>query len=146
MKSRYADTAFDGSGARRFGGCWNSPGVAVVYAASTRSLAALEMAVHLDRSMLLSSYVFIRCEFDEGLVTTVAPEKLRSDWHRDPPPTALAEIGDAWARTGTTAVLEVPSAIIEQEKIYLLNPEHLDFIAVKVGIPEPFEFDPRLIK
>ena len=96
--------------------------------------------------MLLSSYVFIRCEFDEKLVTTVAPEKLPSDWHRDPPPTALAEIGDAWARTGTTAVLEVPSAIIEQEKIYLLNPEHLDFIAVKVGIPEPFEFDPRLIK
>lgn len=129
-----------------FGGRWNSPGIPVVYVASTRSLAVLEMAVHLDRSTLLSSFVLISSEFDERLVTTFGQHTLPANWRRDPSPPGLAEIGDAWVKTAQSAVLEVPSAIIEQEKNYLLNPDHPEFPQIKIGEPERFEFDPRLIK
>ena len=44
VSPRYADIAFDGEGARRYGGRWNSKDTSMVYAAS--SLAALEMLVH----------------------------------------------------------------------------------------------------
>ena len=145
VKRRYAATAFDGEGARLFGGRWTSPGVAVVYIASSRSLAALEMAVHLDRSTLLSTFVLIPCKFDDRLVLRVPRRTLPVDWRRDPPPPSLAEIGDRWVKTATTAVLEVPSAVIEAEWNYLLNPAHPDFAHIKVGDPESFEFNPRLL-
>lgn len=146
MKKRYAASAFDGEGARVYGGRWNSPGVPVVYVASTRSLAALEMAVHLDRSTFLSSFVVIPCEFDERLVTTVAHDALPAQWRRDPPPSELAQIGDTWAKAAQSAVLAVPSAIIEEETNFLLNPVHPDFSKIPIGEPQDFEFDQRLLK
>jgi RES domain-containing protein len=146
VKKRYAASAFDGEGARLFGGRWNSPGVPVVYLASTRSLAALEMAVHLDRSMLLTTFVLIPCEFDKRLVTVMNRAALPPDWRRDPPPPEAAAIGDAWVRGAQSAVLALPSAIIEEETIFLVNSAHLDFSAIRIGDPQDFEFDRRLIR
>jgi RES domain-containing protein len=39
--------AFSGEGSRLYGGRWNSKGIAIVYAAATRSLAILEIFVHI---------------------------------------------------------------------------------------------------
>ena len=47
VSPQYVDNAFDGEGARRYGGRWNSKGTSIVYAASSLALAALEMLVHL---------------------------------------------------------------------------------------------------
>ncbi len=146
VKKRYAANAFDGEGARLSGGRWSSPGVPVVYVASTRSLAALEMAVHLDRSTLLASFVLIPCHFDERLVTAVDRSRLPAYWRRDPPPPELAGVGDAWVKEARSAVLAVPSAIIDEETNFLLNPVHPDFSQIRIGDPQEFEFDQRLIK
>jgi RES domain-containing protein len=146
VKKRYAGSAFDGEGARLYGGRWNSPGVAVVYVASTRSLAALEMAVHLDRATLLGSFVLIPCEFDERLVTAVEPASLPAEWRANPPPSELAAIGDKWVKELRSAVLAPPSAIIDGETNFLLNPAHPDFAQIRIGSPKDFEFDRRLIK
>ena len=144
VKKRHAGGAFDGEGAAAFGGRWNSPGVQVVYVASTRSLAALEMAVHLDRATQLASFVFIPCEFDERLVTALDRRTLPPDWRRDPPPAELAVLGDGWVKAGQSAVLAVPSAVIEEESNFLLNPGHRDFGRVRIGKPHDFVFDRRL--
>lgn len=48
VKSRWASTAFDGEGARLHGGRWNSVGTRMVYTSASRSLAALEILVHLQ--------------------------------------------------------------------------------------------------
>lgn len=146
VKKRYAGSAFDGEGARAYGGRWNSPGVAVVYVASTRSLAALEMAVHLDRATLLGSFVLIPCEFDERFVTIVDPGSLPADWRTSPPRSELGAIGDTWVAELRSAVLAVPSAIIDGETNFLLNPAHPDFARIRIGEFEDFEFDRRLIK
>lgn len=47
VKQKHAATAFDGDGARLFGGRWNAPGSRVIYTSTTLSLAALEILVHL---------------------------------------------------------------------------------------------------
>ena len=122
-------------------------GVPIVYVASTRSLASLEMAVHLNRSTLLSSsFVLIPCEFDEKLLAVLGHDKLPAQWRRDPPPPELAQLGDAWAKAAQSAVLAVPSAIIEEETIFLVNPAHPDFSKIRIREPQNFEFDQRLIK
>jgi RES domain-containing protein len=146
VKRRYAANAFEGDGARLFGGRWNSPGVPMVYVASTRALAALEQLVHLDRATLLSSFVLIPCEFDEQLVTDLDLALLPDEWRREPPPSELAVMGDQWIKNAVSAVLSVPSAVIGEEKNFLLNPAHSDSLTIKTGDLVDFEFDRRLIK
>jgi len=66
-KRKHAKTDFSGSGARKYGGRWNSPGTAIVYTSKTQSLAVLEMLVHLDGPDLLQAYVLIGVEVHESL-------------------------------------------------------------------------------
>src|SRR5437588_4542050 len=44
----------------------------------------------------------------------------------------------------TNAVLEVPSAIVPEERIYVLNPAHPESRHIRFLPPEPFRFDPQL--
>ena len=146
VKASHAAWAFSGEGAYLYGGRWNSPGTKVVYVASTRALATVELAVHLDRSALLASYVLIPCGFDERLVNNLERGELPAGWRRDPPPAELAAIGDRWVRKLASAVLSVPSAVIPEEINFLLNPAHPAFSRIEIGDPRSFAFDPRLIK
>ena len=55
--------AFDGTGARRYGGRWNPRGTAVVYTSATLSLAVMELLVHLDDDDLAKAYVGVPAVF-----------------------------------------------------------------------------------
>jgi RES domain-containing protein len=145
VKARHAAAAFDGEGARLYGGRWNSRGTAVVYTAASPALAALEMLVHLGTSAVLPAYVAIRCGFEESIVLRLDRQRLPKTWRSSPPAPELALVGDAWLKDGTSAVLEVPNAIIPAESNYLLNPRHRDFPSIAIGKPEPFQFDLRLL-
>lgn len=142
-KAKYAATAFDGEGATIEGGRWNSPGLPVVYVAETAALAALEMLVHIDASML-PPYVLIPCTFNEVHVTSLDRGQLPPNWQSSPAPPELQQLGDAWLKSGSSAILKVPSAVIEIESNYLLNPAHPDFAGIEIGAPSPFDFDLRL--
>lgn len=145
VKRRLARTAFSGEGAKRYGGRWNSSGVAIVYAAESQSLAALEILVHLDCAELLRDYVAIPVSFDSKLVTAVDVSSLPRDWRTYPPPTRVREIGDGWVASGKSVVLQVPSVVVPSEMNFLLNPLHRDFEKLKIERPAQFTFDPRLI-
>jgi RES domain-containing protein len=145
-KRKHSRHAFTGEGAREFGGRWNSPGTAVVYTAQSQSLAALEMLVHLDSSDLLMKYVLIGVEFDDSLIGRIEPSALPRNWRSDPAPAELQAIGDNWVLAGSSAVLQVPSALVPGESNFLLNPEHRDFARLTFGKPLAFGFDPRLAK
>lgn len=146
VKAKHQSSAFDGEGARRAGGRWNSPGLAMIYAAQSAALAALEMLVHLNTGTLLSSYILIPCSFPERVVLRLDRTRLPARWRAHPAVPQLQLLGDAWLKNGLSAVLEVPSAIIESESNYLLNPAHPDFASIDVGPAQPFDFDTRLVK
>ena len=133
VQAQVADRAFNGEGARRYGGRWNSKGVAVVYTSGSISLAILEVVVHIPAYDLLEQYVFIPVEFDRKLVRTLKPKDLPENWNRDPSPQANKQIGDSWVQSNQSAVLEVPSAIVPTEKNYLINPAHPDFSKLNIG-------------
>jgi len=144
VKTRYLAGAFDGEGAREFGGRWNSPGVAVVYLAESLALAALEVLVHLQNTSPLPAYSAVPVRFDARLMKTLPTRDLPDQWWASPPPTELRSLGDAWVRGMTSAVLAVPSAVVESERLFLLNPAHPSFARIRRGKPRPFAFDARL--
>lgn len=144
VKARHAAVAFDGEGARLFGGRWNSPGTRLVYSSGTQALAALESLVHLNPPVAFP-FVIIPIGFDPALVETVALSGLPAGWNREPPPAFTQHLGDRWVEEARSAILEVPSALIPSEANYLLNPAHPNFKRVRVGKPIPFSFDPRLL-
>src|SRR5207302_4097007 len=144
-KRKHAKTAFNGSGARRYGGRWNSPGTAIVYTSETQSLAVLEMLVHLDGPDLLQEYVLIGVEIEESLVQNLDFSVLPRNWRTDPAPLALRKIGDEWAVARSSVALRVPSILVPGESNVLINPVHGDFARFVIGKPLAFSFDPRLV-
>lgn len=146
-KTKYATTWFDGEGAYRYGGRWNSRGTRILYTAGSLSLAALEMLVHLNDEEVLLAYSFAAAAFDESLVLPVEQFRaLPENWSASPPPLEIQRIGDEWAREQTSVVLKVPTSVLPVEFNYLINVEHREFSKVLLGKPHTFTFDERLYK
>ena len=57
---------------------------------------------------------------------------------------ARGDHDDDWISRGSSVVLRVPSAVIENENNYLINPAHTDFKKLVIGSMEAFKLDPRL--
>jgi RES domain-containing protein len=128
------------------GGRWNSPGTRLVYTSATASLATLEIVANVGRTDLLLAYVLISCEFDESLITRLDRTRLPHNWRDFPAPPELAALGDEWVRSERSVVLEVPSALIEHESNFLINPSHSGIRAVRINAPQPYRFDLRLAR
>ncbi len=145
VSERHAASAFDGEGARRYGGRWNPRGTAVVYTAESLSLSALELLVHSDADLLPNTFVAFEVAIPEMVAyARVEIAALPSGWREIPAPQELAELGLAWIKAAETAILAVPSAVVPQEDNVLLNPAHPDFALLQISPPQPFGFDPRL--
>lgn len=147
VKAARADTAFDGEGARRYGGRWNARGTPMVYLGGTLSLAALEVFVHLTAEDARLRFVAMAVDIPDGVtIEDLDPKALPRDWRSEPPPAACQALGSAWVNTGESAVLRVPSVIVPLESNYLVNPRHPDFRRIRIGDPQPFGFDTRMWK
>ena len=136
--------AFSGEGARRFGGRWNSPGVAVVYLSEHQSLAALEIFVHLQPLVPHDKYLAYFVEWDEAQMEHVVGEKITARLAHLAARPGHDATGDQWVAEARSAVLAVPSAIVPAERNFLLNPAHPKFGQVRLHKPVAFTFDHRL--
>ena len=145
IKAERADDAFDGEGARRGGGRWNSKGVHAVYTSGLLSLATLEVMVHTHFYSALKYYVCIPIDFDPSLSQSITIENLPDNWKADPIPQSTKKVGDRWIQNQESVILKVPSAIIPVEYNYLINPSHPDFEKVDIHSPQKFAFDPILL-
>jgi RES domain-containing protein len=141
-----AASAFNGEGARLYGGRWNSVGVPLVYASQHLSLAALEIRVHIEKTAMAMPYKCFAFHFDEILVQRFPKERLPKDWREQPAPPSLQSLGDAWVKRGESALLAVPSAVIASEINLLINPKHSAFAKIRIDKPTDFWFDQRLFR
>lgn len=132
-KRSHADLS--GTGARLYGGRWNSPGRALVYTAATAELAVLEVRVHLDLTPDLIPNDFVLIEID---LTGLAVERIESL------PADSVAFGDTWLAEARTPVLHVPSFILPEASNLLLNPAHPLASPARVVGMRNFKFDPRL--
>jgi len=146
VKTKYATTAFDGEGARLHGARWNSVGIRVAYSADSSALAVLEVLVHLKNETILPSYSLVTGRLPDALVEDIDESSLPADWNASPVPPSVQAIGNAWIRSGRSAALKVPSAIVQGGYSILINPNHSDFAQFIVEAMAPFSFDSRLLR
>jgi RES domain-containing protein len=139
----YADD-LTGTGARLYGGRWNSEGKPAIYLASSRSLAVLEVLVHLPPLMVPDNYCLTEIEVPDHSITHVSIDDLPDNWKDVSPPAALRQMGDEFLKTQEHLLMKVPSSIVPMEHNYLLNPRHKAMKKVKILKKELFDFDTRL--
>ncbi len=141
VKAKRSESAFSGEGAKLFGGRWHHQGYTAVYTSGSLSLAALEILVNLDEFPPKEiQYVSIAAVLPEK-VAVQSMDSLPEGWDGVPAPIVTQEYGTDWIRSANTAVLRVPSAIIDSEYNYLLNPLHPDFKKIIIEDPQPFSFE-----
>lgn len=146
VPQKYAASAFDGEGARRSGGRFNSPGTPVVYTSDTLALAVLEVVVHLPTYRALRGRVSFRLDIPDDLVETLAEHHLPHDWRSTPPSRSTQALGDDWVTRADSAVLQLPSVLLPHHTNLILNPAHPDASQIAIGSGEAIPVDPRLIK
>lgn len=146
VKRKWLARAFDGEGARLYGGRWNSKGKACVYCAGSESLALLEVLVHLGSFTVIQHYAMLELQIPEEQILNARPDVLPPDWREEPAPPSTASFGDTWLESGQSLALAVPSVIIPREFNYLLNVQHPAYQAIVAEARElEFMLDERLL-
>jgi RES domain-containing protein len=136
-----------GKGAASKGARWNHPGEPVTYAATSISLAAWETRAHFGRGAALP--------WNRFLVRIDVPDEVWVARHvlSRPPPVGWDAIpegivsrneGSAWLNARASALLAVPSVIIDEEDNLLINPAHADSARIVAKKLRRFVYDHRV--
>lgn len=142
----YVSDDLSGEGANRSGGRWNRPGTAVVYTSSSIALACLETLVHRKSASLPMNRFLVRIDVPDDLWEarqTIASPAV--GWDSEPVGRVSLEAGERWARSLSSVILEVPSAIVPEEFNVLINPRHPGAGAVSAVKVRKWLYDLRLL-
>jgi RES domain-containing protein len=134
-----------GTGARLYGGRWNSEGHSMVYLASSRALAVLEALVHLPPLLFPDNFCLAEIEVPDKNFFTLDIKTLPDNWATISPPAELKQIGNQFLKETKHLMMKVPSSVVPEEFNYLLNPFHPDITKAKIRSIHPFNFDDRLL-
>lgn len=144
---RIVHTAYEndisGAGAKLFGGRWNSKGIPILYTSQHISLTILEMLVNnqfKDFSIPLS---LVKISLPDNVSSNnIELDKLKTEWIEDISYTKF--MGNEFVKSMTNLFIQVPSAVIQEEHNFLINPLHKDFKKVKIIEVKSFRTDKRL--
>lgn len=144
-KTKYSHD-LSGKGAEKTGGRWNSKGTALLYTSESRALCMAEIAVHTPLGSIPNDYLLISIEItDDSSITQASLVELPENWMSFPHPHATQEIGDRFVAENLALVLKVPSAIVQGDFNYLVNPQHPEFENISIVEIVNLEFNKRLI-
>ena len=123
----YAANDLSGAGAAKDPGRWNASTEPVVYCAPTLAMAVLETAAHVDDSGLPLNKFVVEIEVPDAIWAqreVVALAALPATWNAIPAGAGSARFGSDWLASTRTALLVLPSVIVPEEDIALINPRH----------------------
>ncbi|HVZ97057.1 MAG TPA: RES family NAD+ phosphorylase [Chitinophagaceae bacterium] len=140
-------SALSGKGAAIKGARWNSTGAEMIYTAGNRSLAMAEVAVHFTLATLPDDYRMVTIFIPDSIpLKKLKTTDLPSDWNIFPHPVSTQAIGDKFIADNKYCVLQIPSVVTQGDYNLLINPNHPDFVKIKITAIEKFPFDKRIFK
>lgn len=135
-----------GTGSRLMDGRWTYVGTSVLYTASSRALATLEVLVHSPLSYVPDHYQMLTIRVPEDSLLSVPLDQLPTGWDESKPPELVKDITEAWLAENRFLLLKVPSAVVTGEYNYLINPAHSRANEVLITNKQPYTFDVRLFR
>lgn len=143
--SKIRHPVFDGSGALRVGGRWNSPGRPVVYCSDAFAGAILEILAHVGHPLRLPGlHHAARIGIPEDERIETVDEAALPGWDA-PEPVVSRSFGDRWLAEERSAVLSVPALTAQPfGRNLLVNPVHPGARRFGVGPTVPVVWDARL--
>ena len=137
----------NGKGAAKFGNRWNSKGTEIIYTAESRALAMAEVAVHLSLATLPKNHVIIEIDIpDDVLIKNLSSKILDRNWNANPPNVSTQKVGDEFIDSMKNCIMKVPSAVVEGNFNFLINPYHPDFKRINIIEIKNFKYDSRLFE
>ena len=138
----YSDD-ISGIGAKLYGARWNTKGTPMLYCSGHISLAILELLVHSQFKNFSIDLDLIIIQLPVNVAAAeISAKKIKANWEKDAGYTQF--IGDEFIRNKQDLILKVPSAVIQEESNFLVNPLHPDFKKVKILDTRSFKTDERL--
>lgn len=145
-KAQYGED-LSGRGAELYGGRWNPKGLPLLYTAGNRALCMAEIAVHAPLGMVPKNYVMISIDIPKSVsIKRLSEKQLPENWRDFQFAQTTQQIGRDFIKAEKFAVLRVPSAVVEGDSNYLINPRHKDARKIKLKSVVPFSFDERLFR
>lgn len=142
-KNKYAND-LTGKGAELTGGRWNKIGTKILYTSDSRALCTAEIAVHTPIGIMPTDYYIITIEIPDTVdICKLDKTTLHRDWKSFPHSNKTQEIGEDFVSKKEFLALKVPSAVVQGDYNYLINPMHKDFDKVKIVDKKVFAFDER---
>ncbi len=132
-----------GTGAKLNGARWNSKGIPMLYTTQFISLALLEMLVHTNFKDYSIELDLVYIHFPDNTdIKEITLPKLKNNWIDDGDYSRF--IGDEFIKSKQFLILKVPSAVVQEENNFLINPLHPEFKKIKVSKTKSFRPDKRL--
>ncbi|WP_028123456.1 RES family NAD+ phosphorylase [Epilithonimonas tenax] len=140
-KEIYANN-LSGKGAQIAGGRWSSKGNAALYSAQSIALCVAEIAVHIPLGIIPKDYRLIHIDVPD--VEIFEPKRFPKDWNRFPHLDSTQKMGDRFLKENKFLMMKVPSAAVQGEFNYIINPRCTHFKEIEIRKIEKFTFDDRL--
>ena len=142
-KEKYKDE-LSGRGAELYGGRWNNKGYQIIYTGESRALCTTEIAVHIPLGIVPQDYFLQSIQLPNLKLYEIQQQSLDRDWRNFPHEISTKLVGDNFIKENRFLIMKVPSAVIQDEYNYLINPNHKQYSKIKLLKVEPFKFDNRL--
>jgi RES domain-containing protein len=123
-----------GKGSYLYGGRWNSPGVYALYTSTHRSLALLELLMHVPLNVIKENEYYILSIKIPEIQNLISIETFENSMI----------VGDKILNENQNLGFAVPSIVFEAEKNIIINPMHELSKKMKILNTEKLILDPRL--
>lgn len=136
-----------GEGGLHGHGRWHHKGHPITYAASSPSLALLEILVHIDpRRFREQTLLELDIPEEAETVTRAQLVQLLRDAPEGDPQAGTRAFGTTWLQEQRSLALVVPSTVVPFEQNIILNPHHPNGGNVRIVSRERITLDDRLLR
>jgi len=141
---QYPANDLSGAGAAKSPGRWNDAKQPVVYSAPTIAMAVLETAAHVDDAGLPLNRFLVEIDVPQAMWAKreeLDVAKLPPTWSAIPAGKTSVNVGSDWLLSLRSLILMVPSVIVPEEWVSLINPGHPDSSKIMAKVIRSFEYN-----
>jgi RES domain-containing protein len=125
-------------------GRWNDSGERVVYCVPTIAMAVLETAAHIDDAGLPLNKYLVEIAIPDPIWSLREQRDVAAlpvTWDAVPAGRASVQVGSSWLAALSSPILLIPSVIVPEEEVALINPRHPQAASITAGVRRKFQYN-----